>query len=62
MPEIERVNWVICPKCKYRYYVGVPLLLIEGIPAICPKCRHEFDPRPHLESKISQDRAAMAGW
>ncbi len=53
MPEINRVNWVICPKCKFRYYVGAPLLMVEGIPTHCPKCHHEFDPRPHLEPKFT---------
>ncbi len=53
MSEISRVNWVACPKCKFRYYVGPQLLLVEGIPAICPKCRHEFDPKPHLEPKFT---------
>jgi len=50
MMEIHDVNWVICPECEYRYYVGRQLLL-ENIPAICPKCRIEFDPRPQLEAK-----------
>jgi len=50
MEEMDRVRWVVCPKCKYRYYLSYQLLL-EGIPAICPKCRFEFDPGPHLEVK-----------
>ncbi len=52
MPEHHRVNWVICPNCNYRYYVGEQLLLAEGTPAKCPKCRHEFDPRANLEPKF----------
>ena len=51
MAEMNRVNWVICPKCKFRYYIGPQLLLVEGIPAVCPKCHHEFDPKLHLESR-----------
>ena len=53
MSEIHRVNWVACPKCKYRYYVGPQLLLVEGIPAVCPKCHHEFDVKNHLEPKLT---------
>ena len=53
MTEIGKVNWVICPKCQFRYYIGPQLLLAEGIPTICPKCRHEFDPKPYLESKVT---------
>lgn len=50
MEEIDRVRWVVCPKCKYRYYLSHQLLM-ERIPAICPKCRLEFDPVPCLEAK-----------
>ena len=49
MEGVYKINWVVCPQCKYRYYVGQQLLE-KGIPAICPKCRLEFDPVPHLES------------
>ena len=52
--QMHRVNWVGCPKCKYRFYVGIQLLLIKEVPAICPKCRHEFDPKEHIQSAISQ--------
>ncbi len=62
MAKIQRVNWVICPKCKNRYYVGAPLLMVEGIPAICPKCRHEFDAQANLDIKTSLDKAAIMGW
>ncbi len=51
--KISRVNWVKCPKCKYRYYIGPQLILVDDALAVCPKCRHEFDPKPHLESKIT---------
>ena len=50
MEDIHEVNWVVCPKCKFRYYVSHQLL-VEDIPAICPKCHLEFDPKPHLEAK-----------
>ena len=50
--QIHRVNWVICPKCSYRYYVGPQLLLVEDALAACPKCSHEFDPKKHLTSKM----------
>lgn len=59
MDKLVKVNWVICPNCKYRYYVGASLLMAEGIPAVCPKCRHEFDPRSNLEPKF---KAALATW
>ena len=51
--KIGIVNWVKCPKCNYRYYVGPQMLVVEGVPAVCPKCEHEFDPRLHRESKFS---------
>lgn len=57
MGEIGRVNWVICPNCKYRYYVGESMLIAEGIPAICPKCRHEFNPKTHLQPEVKDTRA-----
>jgi hypothetical protein len=56
--EIARVNWVICPKCQYRYHLGPQLLRAEGAPSICPKCRLEFDPKPHLEPKYDELTAA----
>ena len=58
MSEMARVNWVICPKCQFRYYVGPQLLLVEGIPSICPKCRHEFDPKNHLEPRLTEVNVA----
>ena len=42
MDKIHKINWVSCPKCKYKYYVDQQLL-IESIPAECPHCRHKFD-------------------
>ena len=48
MAELARVNWVKCPKCGFEYYVGPQLLLIEGVPAICPQCRFEFEAKEHL--------------
>ena len=48
--NLPKANWVICPNCSYRYYVG-PRLLIAELPAICPKCRTEFDPSQHLEKR-----------
>lgn len=57
MREIGRVNWVICPNCKYRYYVGASLLMVKGVPAICPKCRHEFESQEHQELEIKDRRA-----
>jgi len=53
MEKIHKINWVQCPKCKYRYYIGRPLLE-KGIPTLCPRCRFEFDPVPHLESNKSK--------
>ncbi len=58
--EIGRVNWVNCPNCAYRYYCGAPIFYAEGIPAICPKCRHEFDAwdavEPRFTAKTASDR------
>lgn len=59
MDKLIKANWVICPNCKYRYYVGASLLMAEGVPAICPKCRHEFDPKSSLEPKFD---ATQATW
>ena len=53
MAEIDKVNWVICPKCKFRYYVGPQLLVVEGALSTCPKCHHDFDAKDHLEKKFS---------
>ena len=53
MSEFSRVNWVRCPNCNWRYYLGEPLLRRSDIPAICPKCRTEFDPRIALEPSVS---------
>lgn len=58
MQEIDRVNYVICPKCGNRYHVGPQLLRAEGAPSICPKCRFEFDPRPHVQPKLNEVTAA----
>ena len=52
MAEIHRVNWVNCPKCKYRYYVAAEVLL-DDIPAICPKCHTEFDAKDNRESPLT---------
>ncbi len=54
MPEVLRINWVNCPKCKNRFYIGSQLLLVNNVPAICPKCRTEFDPKPNLEPRFSE--------
>jgi len=54
MIKTARVNWVICPNCKFRYYVGPQLLLVKEIPAVCPKCHQEFDPKKHLESLLDE--------
>lgn len=56
--EFDRITWLKCPNCAYRFYAGVPLMLAKDTPAICPKCRSEFDPRLNVEPKISQVRAA----
>ena len=48
--KIARVNWVKCPTCKYRFYIGPQFFMVEGALAICPKCRHEFDPKRYLEA------------
>ena len=53
-----RVNWVICPKCKFRYYIGPQLLAVEGMHTICPKCHSEFDPKKHLEPRVTEVSAA----
>ena len=50
--QIHRVNWVICPECSYRYYVGPQLLLVDDALAACPKCGLEFDPKKALTSKM----------
>ncbi len=52
MAEEVRVNWVRCPKCDWRYYVGWPLMKGTS-PAICPKCRTEFDARTAVEPVVS---------
>jgi predicted Zn finger-like uncharacterized protein len=52
------VNWVKCPKCQFRYYVGPQLLAVEGMHTLCPKCHHEFDPKTHLEKSIDEVSAA----
>lgn len=59
MEKLAKVNWVICPECKFRYYVGTSLLLAKGVNAICPKCRAEFDANSNLEPAFN---AAIATW
>jgi len=54
MTEVNRINWVICPSCQYRYYIGSQLLLVDGVPAICPKCRTEFEPKANLEPLFTE--------
>lgn len=54
MAELSRINWVICPECKFRYYIGLQLLLMEGISAQCPKCHHEFEPKSNLEPRVTE--------
>ena len=56
--EIGKVNWVVCPKCGYRYYCGPPIFYVEGIPAICPKCRFEFNAWDALEPRWTAKTAA----
>ena len=51
---MARVNWVICPKCQFRYYIGPQLLAVEGMHTLCPRCHHEFDPKTHLEKRMRQ--------
>lgn len=51
--DVVRVNWVKCPKCSYKYYIGAPLLRVEEVPACCPKCKTEFDPRANLVPKLT---------
>ena len=55
---MARVNWVICPKCQFRYYIGPQLLAVEGMHTLCPRCHHEFDPKTHLEKHITEVSAA----
>ena len=56
--EIGKVNWVVCPKCQYRFYCGPTIFYVEGIPAICPKCRTEFDAYAALEPRFTGKTAA----
>ena len=58
MSDIGRVNWVRCPNCSWRYYLGQPLLKRPDVPAICPKCRHEFDAKAALEPRWTGKTAA----
>jgi len=48
--EIHRVNWVVCPECGYRFYVGAEMILLEGIQCHCPNCHSEFDTKSNLEA------------
>lgn len=60
---IGRVNWVICPRCKWRFYLGAPLFQVGGkIPAACPKCHLDFDPRPNLEPKATGGGLLPPSW
>ncbi len=59
MEKPVKVNWVICPSCGYRYYVSTALLLAAVVPAVCPKCRIEFNAADHLEPRF---KAALATW
>ncbi len=54
MPEVNSINWVICPKSKHRFYVSAQLLLVDEILAICPRCRHEFDAKSNVEPRFSE--------
>ncbi len=53
MPELSKYNWVACPNCKFRYQIGAALLKVKDVPSICPRCRHEFDPRTQLDQEIT---------
>lgn len=48
--QIHSVNWVLCPNCDFRFYVGAEMLLVEQIQAHCPRCHSEFDVKTNLES------------
>ena len=54
---INRVNWVKCPKCSYRYYVGPQLLMVDEALADCPKCGLEFDAKVNRDFKLSGVKA-----
>ena len=56
MREISKVNFAICPKCKFRYQVGSMLLMEEGIPSVCPKCHLEYDSRSHIEGMATTSK------
>ena len=56
MQKVARVTWVVCPNCKYLYYVGPAVLNTEGALAVCPKCRHEFDAKSNLGTKVKDHR------
>ena len=51
MPEFSKVYWLICPKCKYSYYAGEQLIRSHE-PAICPKCRTEFDHKTNQKPRF----------
>jgi hypothetical protein len=58
MEGLYKINWIVCPQCKYRYYISLQLLE-KGIDTICPKCRLEFAPMPYLElSQIKSPHSA----
>jgi ssDNA-binding Zn-finger/Zn-ribbon topoisomerase 1 len=52
MVQIYKVNWVRCPKCNFRFYVGPQLLTVKEALAYCPKCHSEFKAEPNLDSKL----------
>ncbi len=58
MSIAQRVNWVVCPNCRWRFYVGAQLLVVEGVKACCPKCSIEFDARTNLEQSRTEVSAA----
>ena len=55
---MARVNWVICPKCNFRYYIGPQLLEVEGMHTLCPKCNSEFNPGKNIEKSNMEVKVA----
>lgn len=41
---MNKVYWLTCPECYFKYYVGRELLEIKSFPTVCPKCHHEYLP------------------